>query len=153
MTELIVKTPAFAHEGLIPIEYTGYGADVSPELQLQNIAENAKSIAIVMNDMGHPIPGYNHWIIWNVSVMETIPANIPHGKTVESLSGAVQGRGYGKHRYRGPKPPFNWSHKYHFDVYVLDCILDLHAASKKRDLLTAMNGHILQQAVLVGHYR
>ena len=35
-----MKTPAFEHEGLIPIEYTGYGADISPELNLQNLAEN-----------------------------------------------------------------------------------------------------------------
>ena len=32
MKELIVKAPAFEHEGLIPIEHTGYGADISPEL-------------------------------------------------------------------------------------------------------------------------
>jgi len=150
---LVVKTPAFEHEGLIPIEHTGYGADISPELHLKNIAENAASIAIVMDDLGHPIPSYNHWIIWNIPVMETIPANIPRGETVAGLSGAIQGRGYGKHRYRGPKPPFNWSHRYQFNVYILDCVLDLPAASRKRGLLKAMEGHILQQAILVGHYR
>ena len=153
MKDLIVTTPAFEHEGLIPIEYTGYGADISPELNLQNLAENAKSIAIIMNDLGHPIPEYNHWIVWNIPCTKTIPAKIPHGKTVENLSGAIQGRGYGKHRYRGPKPPFNWSHRYQYNVYTLDCILDLPATSRKRDLLKAMNGHILQQAALVGHYR
>ena len=153
MEKLIVKTAAFEHEGLIPIEHTGYGADRSPELELQNVDERTKSIAIIMDDMGHPIPSYNHWIIWNIPVMEIIPANIPYGKTVEILSGAMQGRGYGKHRYRGPKPPFNWSHKYQFNIYTLDCILDLPAASRKRDLLKAIHGHILQQAILVGHYR
>jgi Raf kinase inhibitor-like YbhB/YbcL family protein len=153
MKELIVKTPAFEHEGLILIEYTGYGADMSPELHLHNISEDAKSIAIIMNDVGHPMPAYNHWIIWNIPVAETIPANIPHGKTVESPAGAVQGRGYCKHRYSGPKPPFSWSHNYQFDVYTLDCILDIPAKSKKRDLLNAMEGHILQKSSLVGHYR
>ena len=153
INRLVVKTTAFEHEGLIPIENTGYGADMSPELQLQNIDECAKSIAVIMDDMGHPIPAYNHWVIWNIPVMEIIPANIPPGKTVEMLSGAVQGRGYGKHKYRGPKPPFNWSHRYQFNVYTLDCILDLPASSRKKDLLNAMEGHILQQAILVGRYR
>ena len=148
-----MKTPAFEHEGLIPIDYTGYGADISPELNLQNIAENTMSIAVIMDDMGHPIPAYNHWIIWNIPLTETIPAKIPHGKIVEGLPGAIQGRGYGKHRYRGPNPPFNWSHWYRFNVYTLDCMLDLPATSRKRDLLKAMDGHILQQATLVGHYR
>ena len=138
---------------MIPIEYTGYGDDISPELHLCNIDERAKSITIIMDDMGHPIPAYNHWVIWNIPVRQVIPANIPRGKAVEILSGAVQGRGYGKHRYRGPKPPFNWSHNYQFNIYTLDCKLELPASSRKRDLLKAMNGHILQHAILIGHYR
>ena len=153
MIELNVTSPAFEHEGLIPKEYTGYGNDISPELHMQNIEGNAKSIAIIMDDMGHPIPAYNHWVIWNIPVMQKIPAHIPHGETVESLSGAMQGRGYGRHRYRGPKPPFKWSHRYQFNVYVLDCTLDLPSTARKRNLLCAMEGHILQKAVLVGHYR
>jgi Raf kinase inhibitor-like YbhB/YbcL family protein len=153
MKELTVSTPAFEHEGLIPVQHTGHGADTSPEMHLSNIDVQAASIAVIMDDLGHPIPAYNHWVIWNIPVMEIIPANIPHGKTVESLSGAVQGRGYGRHRYRGPKPPFNWSHRYQFNVFVLDCILDLPSKSRKRDLIGAMEGHILQQAALVGHYR
>ena len=153
MKTLIVKTPAFEHEGLIPKEYTGHGDDISPELHLHDIDEHAKSIAIIMDDMGHPIPAYNHWVIWNIPVMQTIPAHIPHGKIVENLSGAVQGHGYGKHRYRGPKPPFNWSHQYQFNVFVLDSTLNIPNTSKKRDLLKAMDGHILQQAALIGHYR
>jgi len=153
INSLVVKTAAFEHEGLIPIDNTGYGADMSPELQLQNIDKFAKSIAVIMDDMGHPISAYNHWVIWNIPIQEIIPVKIPHGKTVEMLSGAIQGRGYGKHKYRGPKPPFNWSHRYQFNVYTLDCILDLPATSRKRDVLKAMEGHILQQAILAGHYR
>ena len=85
--------------------------------------------------------------------MQIIPASIPHGKVVKSLSDAIQGRGYGKHRYRGPKPPFNWSHQYQFNVFVLDGVLHLSAMSKKRDLIQAMDGHILQQSAFIGHYR
>jgi len=153
MKELIVKTPAFEEGGLIPIQHTGYGADISPEMHLSCIDEQAKSIAVMMDDLDHPMPAYNHWIIWNIPVMNIIPANISHGEVVESLSGAVQGLGYGKHRYRGPKPPFNWSHRYQFNVFILDRSLDLPAKSRKRDLIKAMEGHILQQAALIGHYR
>lgn len=153
MNGFVVKTPAFENEGLIPKEYTGYGDDISPELHLTGIDEAAKSIVIIMDDMGHPVPDYNHWIIWNIPVMPVIPAHIPHGKTVETLSNAVQGRGYGKHRYRGPKPPFNWSHGYRFRVFTIDCMLDLPGTSRKPALLKAMDGHVLQQAELIGHYR
>jgi Raf kinase inhibitor-like YbhB/YbcL family protein len=153
MRELIVKTPAFEHKGLIPVDYTGRGNDISPELRLSEIDERAKTIAVIMNDMGHLIPAFNHWVIWNIPIVKIIPANIPHGKTVETLPGAIQGRGYGKHRYRGPKPPLKSSHLYQFNVYTLDCVLDLPATSRKRDLLKAMEGHVLQQSFLCGHYR
>jgi len=34
MNELFVESPAFEHEGLIPKQNTGHGADISPELLL-----------------------------------------------------------------------------------------------------------------------
>ncbi|MGL5436911.1 MAG: YbhB/YbcL family Raf kinase inhibitor-like protein [Lachnospiraceae bacterium] len=135
------------------MQYTGYGADISPELHLAEIDGRAKSLAVIMNDMGHPVPAYNHWVIWNIPVMMTIPGDISHGAQVMELGGAVQGRGYGKNRYRGPKPPFNGSHVYQFNVYVLDCMLDLPGSSRKRALLAAMEGHILQYGCLSGRYR
>jgi len=151
--QLTVTSPAFENEAVIPIQYTGRGEDISPELHLSAINENAKSLAIIMDDMGHPIPAYNHWVIWNIPVMEVIPQNIPYGPHIAEFNGAIQGRGYGRNRYRGPKPPFNWSHLYQFNVYALDCLLDLPSKSRKRDLLAAMQGHILQEGSLVGRFR
>lgn len=153
MEKLIVSSPRFEEGGLIPVKYTGHGEDISPELVLEGLSSKAVSLAIIMNDMGHPIPAYNHWVIWNIPAISLIPENIPHGEKVESLGNAVQGCGYGKHRYRGPKPPFKWSHVYHFNIFVLDCFLDLPTNARKKDLMKVMQGHILQQAVLTGHYR
>lgn len=151
--QLTVTSPAFEHEAVIPIQYTGRGADISPELHLSEISARAKSLAIIMDDLGHPIPEYNHWVIWNLPVMQVVPGHIPHGAHLPDLGGAVQGRGYGRNRYRGPKPPFNWSHRYRFSVYALDCTLDLQPRCRKRDLLEAMRGHILQSGSLVGRFR
>ena len=93
MKDLVVTSPAFEHEGLIPERYTGRGADVSPEILLAHIDERAKSMVIIMNDVSHIIPAFNHWVIWNLPVKRVIPMGVSHGKVVESLSGAVQGRG------------------------------------------------------------
>lgn len=153
MEKLMITTPCFEQGGLIPVECTGYGADKSPELRLNGLSKNAVSIAVIMNDMGHPIPAYNHWVIWNIPAVSVIPGNISCGEQVEQLKPAVQGVGYGKHRYRGPKPPFNWSHVYHFNVFALDCFLDLPSTARRKVLLAEMQGHILQEAILVGHYR
>lgn len=153
MPTLTVKSPAFTEGGFIPEKHTGRGEDISPAFTLDGLDPNAKSIAITLDDASHPIPNYNHWVIWNIPVLQTIPEGIPHGQSVESLIGAVQGRGYGKNRYRGPNPPFRWKHTYVFTVYVLDCACKLTHNSTKRDLLQAAKGHILQQATLSGVFQ
>lgn len=153
MDELFVSSSAFENKGLIPIEYTGRGRDISPELTLENLDGAAKSMVVIMNDMGHIIPAFNHWVIWNLPRMAMIPKGIPWGDRVETLGGAVQGVGYGRHRYCGPKPPFHSSHVYQFHVYALDTCLDLPSKTRKKALLRAMEGHVLQQGVIEGHYR
>ena len=98
---------------------------------------------------------YPHWLIWNLSPTQEIPAAIPPGESLPELHDAAQGVAYGVHRYRGPKPPL-WvrnTHSYRFDVYVLDCRLALDSQARLRDLRRAMKGHILQRGSLIGKYR
>lgn len=153
MDKLFLTSPAFEDGGLIPVEHTGFGADSSPRLELSGLSEWAVSLAVTLDDMTHLIPAYNHWSIWNLPPQLVIPGSIPQGERVDALGGAVQGRGYGRNRYRGPKPPFHQSHVYRFTLFALDCALVLPSTARKKDLLAAMEGHILQQAVLMGHYR
>lgn len=149
---IIVTSPAFADGGAIPEEYSGNGKDISPELQLSRLDKTAVSLAVIMDDIDHPLVGvYNHWLIWNLPISESIPAEIPEGEQVAQLNNAVQGVGYGKHCYRGPKPPFG-SHRYKYHVFVLDKKLDLPASAKKKDLLAMMEGHMVQYGYLVGEY-
>jgi Raf kinase inhibitor-like YbhB/YbcL family protein len=153
---LKIESSAFEHNGFIPAKYTGRGEDISPELTITDISSDALSIAIIMDDIDHPLMGiYNHWVIWNIPVQTVIPENIPHGALVDSLDGAIQGVGYGKHRYRGPKPPsfLKEAHRYQFHVFALDCILAIDKNSKKKDLLVSMKGHILQYGSLLGKFK
>lgn len=153
MEQLQVKCKGFEEGDWIPIRYTGRGEDLSPELELIGIAPGAKSIAITLEDASHPIfLNFNHWVIWNLPVQSVIPEGIAHGKYVGSL-GTTQGKAYGRHKYRGPKPPLKAIHNYVFTVYILDCKIELDAGSRKRDLLNKMEGHILQQATLTGKFQ
>ena len=153
MSNFIVTSTAFLPNGEIPTEYTARGADRSPGFQLSNIAAGAQSLAITLDDADHPLfKNFNHWLIWNLPVQSLIPEGIPKGKTVPALAGAMQGLAYGRHCYKGPKPPLQSSHRYRFTFYVLDCTLSLPASSGKRVLLAAMQGHVLQTAELCGTY-
>jgi len=135
LEQLIVKSNSFDNNGFIPEKYTGNGEDISPQINLNGISENAKSIVIVMDDLDIPfIRAFNHWIIWNIPVQETIPEGIPFGEKIETLGGAIQGIAYGKHKYKGPKPPsfIRNTHRYKFNVYILDCIIELDGNSRKK---------------------
>ncbi len=150
---LRVTSSAFEEGGAIPIRYTGWGEDVSPPLEMQDLSTDAKTIAVVMDDLDFPLRAFNHWVIWNIPAGSSIQEAIPNGETVESLGGAVQGRSEygGKHYYRGPKPPFG-EHRYRFQVYVLDTSLELSADADKAALQRAMDGHVLQYGSITGTY-
>ena len=154
MAELIVTSPAFAPEGWMPNSSSGFGEDFSPEIHIDDIDAGAVSLAITLDDLGHPIrPGYNHWVAWNIPPASVLPEHLPKGAVVELPFHMEQGLAYGKHCYRGPKPPLNWNHRYRFTVYVLDALLHISTDSDKSTMLKAMEGHLLQTGVLYGKYQ
>ena len=156
MKQLTISSSSFKNNGPIPKKHTGFDIDISPSFHIEGLCQETVSIAIIMDDLDIPIiSAYNHWTIWNIPKAEDIPENISYGQVVSELSGAKQGVGYGKNRYRGPKqPPFiKKAHRYCFTVYALDCFLDIKTSSHKSNLLHAMKGHILQCGSITGWYK
>lgn len=154
MPELKISSPAFESEAWIPNCHSGFGEDFSPEIQIDGLDAAAVSMAITLDDLGHPIqPGYNHWVAWNIPPAKVLPAHLPKGAVCEQPIHIEQGLAYGKNCYRGPKPPFNWNHRYCFTVYVLDSLLAVSTDCDKAALLQAMEGHILQSGCLYGKYQ
>ena len=151
---LTLTTPSFPDGGYIPECNSGFGEDKSPLFLIEGIDSRTKTMVITLDDLGHPIqPGYNHWIVWNITPSRTIPAGIPKGSLIDTPIHIEQGIEYGKHCYRGPKPPFNWNHEYLFTLYTLDCRLDADSNSRKEDIIKKAEGHILQKAELRGRYQ
>jgi Raf kinase inhibitor-like YbhB/YbcL family protein len=151
--QLIVECKDFKNGETIPTKFTGRGSDISPEFIFENLSQNGKTIAIIFDDFDHPTQGlFNHWIIWNIPLMDTIPENIPSGKTVAELGNAIQGIGYGKHQYRGPKPPKGRRNKYQFNFFVLDTELNISSNSRKQNLVKAMQRHIIQYGTIYGYF-
>ena len=156
MEKMQVFSPSFENNGYMPIKHTGFEKDISPEFHLGELHEKTISIVIIMDDLDIPfLKAYNHWLIWNIPKAEIIPENIPYGPIVASMNNAVQGIGYGKNRYRGPKQPIfiRNTHRYVFRFYALDCFIDLDYNAKKKDLIEAMSGHILQEGSITGKYK
>ena len=55
--------------------------------------------------------------------------------------------------YGGPCPPKGSPHRYLFKVYALDIELDLDSGAEKKELLEALQGHVLARGQLMGTYQ
>ena len=139
-------------QGQFLIEHTGYGLDISPEFVVENLSPSAKTIAITLEDLSHPIKDFTHWIIWNIPATNIIRKEISSGNNIDLYENAKQGLAYGWHRYAGPKPPKGKSHLYRFTLYALDCEMDLSANVFKRSFLKEAKGHILQKGEITGEF-
>ena len=135
-----------------PIEYTGRGQDISPGFLIKNLSPDAKTLAVSLEDLSHPIRDFTHWIIWNIPATDRIGKGIPAGRTVSGLGNACQGVGYGLHRYAGPKPPKGKKHTYRFTIYSLDCEINISTGSTKRIFLKKAGKHILQKGSIIGRF-
>jgi Raf kinase inhibitor-like YbhB/YbcL family protein len=151
--KLVVTSSAFADGATIPKEFTCDGRNVSPPLNWGDVPAEAKSIALLCEDPDAPGGIWTHWTVWS------IPAGSDK-KTLAGLgigAGASGGEGYqgrndfGKPGYGGPCPP-GGTHHYIFKVYALDTILKPSGDGSRKELLAAMEGHILAEGELVGMY-
>ena len=144
MKKLSVESPAFENNKLIPAKYTCDGDDVNPPLIIEGIPEEAKTLALIVDDPDAPMGTWDHWIVWNIPPTGKIEEN-----TVPGTEGMNTDR---KHSYGGPCPPYG-THRYFFKVYALDTKLTLNPDSKKKDVEKAIESHILAKGELVGLYR
>jgi Raf kinase inhibitor-like YbhB/YbcL family protein len=141
---LRVRSGAFGHGGSIPPKYTCEGENVNPPLEISDLPENTKSLALIVEDPDAPRGVYDHWIVWNIPPNETIGEN--------SRPGVSGKNSFGNTGYGGPCPP-SGSHRYFFKVYALDGDLDIQGGSDKKALQVAMKDHILGSGELMGHYQ
>ncbi len=150
---IVISSTAFKEGDRIPVKYTCDGQDISPALVWDGPPQQTEAFVLMVDDPDAPGGVFTHWIIFN------IPANIHQfGEGVpiqEQLeSGALQGKNnFGKIGYRGPCPPSGSSHRYRFTIYALDQRLNLKAGVSKKQVIDAMQGHILAQGQLTGTYQ
>ena len=138
---------AFENNGMIPQKYTCDEENVSPPLSITEMPDNAKSLVLVVDDPDAPSGDWVHWTIWNIDPKTTeitegsVPQNTAQGLT-----------DFGKAGWGGPCPP-SGIHHYQFKLYALDATLTLSSSAKKKDIEAVMEGHILDQTLLVGLYQ
>ena len=144
---------AFGPDEVIPSRHTCDGEDVSPALSWSEAPQRTSAFALIVDDPDAPREVFTHWVLFNLpantqGLFEGVP------KTERLENGALQGRNdFRKTGYGGPCPPPGKPHHYRFFLYALDAPLDLKPGATKKQVLDAMQGHILGEVQLVGTYQ
>ncbi len=114
--------------------YTGCGGDnQAPAIKWRDLPPDTKSLALIAHDPDAPRGDFIHWVMFNIAPQKS-PTSPSHGTN-----------DFGNRRYDGPCPP-SGTHRYIFDLYALDTILELPEGIKTSDLKQAMKGHTLATA-------
>lgn len=153
-----LESTAFPEGGMIPRKYTCDGEDVSPPLAWSNVPEAARSLVLICDDPDAPAGTWTHWVLFNLPAEVTaLSERLPPEGDVQVASGgaehaARQGRNdFGKLGYGGPCPP-SGTHRYYFRLCALDTTLSLKPGASRKQVLGAMEGHVLAQGQVMGRY-
>jgi Raf kinase inhibitor-like YbhB/YbcL family protein len=109
-----LSSQGFSDGGKIPNKYTMYGENKIPPMHLEGVPENARSLALVVDDPDAPGGTFNHWLLFNLS-----PATTDIKEDCVPVM-ATQGlNDFGAIEYDGPKPP-SGEHRYFFRAYAFE---------------------------------
>jgi Raf kinase inhibitor-like YbhB/YbcL family protein len=143
LLKLLIKSPAFVTGETIPTRYTCDGENINPELELDNIPLETRSLAVIVEDPDAPTGNWTHWLVWDIT-----PGN---GIEENSEAGTMGINDFRTTIYQGPCPPIG-THRYYFRVYALDKMLGLPVGSTREEMLKAMEYHIIGSGELMGLY-
>ena len=144
---LTISSPAFTQGGNIPSKFTCDAPQaVNPTLVFGGVPARTQALVLIVSDPDVPksmIPSgeFTHWLVWDLA---------PTSKGIAEGAGTGGINGTGKPGFLGPCPP-DKSHRYFFRLYAVDRKIDGEIKDKAQ-LEKAMEGHIVQQAELMGNY-
>ncbi|MFE5537930.1 MULTISPECIES: YbhB/YbcL family Raf kinase inhibitor-like protein [Streptomyces] len=148
-----IESPAFRDGDWIPAEHSVDGRESRVPLVFDEVPDDAVSLALVVHDPDvprdrRPDGNFDHWVVWN------IPAGLRRMSEAEEHGGVVGVTTRGTNTWIGPAPPpGDGPHRYFFTLYALDTRLDLPPSAGRGELRTAMAGHVLAEAVLMGRFQ
>lgn len=143
---MLITSPMFENEEEIPIQYTCDGSDRIVPLIFHEVPKSAKALVLIVDDPDAPVGTWDHWILFNIppAIRELegdAEPKVPHGTN-----------SWKRTNWGGPCPP-DKEHRYFFKLYALDTKLDLPEGSTKKEIESAMKGHVIAEAQLMGRYK
>jgi len=149
-TTMTLESPAFQEGQPIPQKYAyePEGQNISPPLKWEGAPEGTSSLALIVDDPDAPRD--EPWVHWVVYGIPATARGLPEDEVGAAKVGANTWEELG---WGGPLPPERHGpHRYVFTLYALDREPALEPGATKGELLSAMRGHVLGEARLVGTY-
>jgi Raf kinase inhibitor-like YbhB/YbcL family protein len=142
-----LTSAAFVEGADIPAVHSCDGEELSPPLEWSGAPDDTVAYALIVHDPD--ANGFIHWVVGNISAML---ANFPEGYSEELPEEAAQGvNGADGIGWLGMCPP-SGTHAYIFTLYALSEPADVLQGVNATALLEAIDGKVLDQAVLTGTY-
>jgi Raf kinase inhibitor-like YbhB/YbcL family protein len=139
-----ITSSAFENNETIPEKYTCDGENVNPPLRIVDLPEETQALALIVDDPDAAAGTWTHWMVWNIPPTNEIGEN-----TVPGVEGKND---FDLPIYGGPCPA-SGEHRYFFRVFALNDTLSLDKNTPKTKVESAIQGKLLDSAVLIGKYK
>jgi Raf kinase inhibitor-like YbhB/YbcL family protein len=143
-----ITSPIFKHQSPIPDEYAFMGKNINPPIAIIDAPYQTESFALIMHDPdAWGSRDFLHWIVWNIPRdTSSIESPLPEGAVVGLNDKKIAG-------YMRPAPlKGSGTHRYIFELYALDTVLDLPPDTSRLAVEAAINEHLVEKAELTGLY-
>ena len=134
---LTLESPAFRDGGTLPKRFTCDGAGKSPPLRWSGVPDEARDLALVVDDRDVPVGAFTHWTAWKLPFEPDGSGRVPEAHVPPEM---VQGSGDAGDRGWSPAcpPEGDGAHTYVFTLYALDRPAELSAGASPLQVRTAV---------------
>lgn len=145
-----IYCPAFDIDAEIPTRYTCDGENINPEIIIEDVPDEAKSLVLVFDDPDSPHGRFVHWVLYGIDAHTScIEENTAPGNQAQN--------GFGERKYGGPCPA-SGEHRYVFTLYALKKELIIEegeedTAPDREFIDKSMKGFVIDEAMYTGRYR
>jgi hypothetical protein len=150
---LTLTSTAFTQGNPIPAKYTCSGENISPPLAWGDPPAGTQTFALIMDDPDAPAGTWVHWIVYYLPAgVRSLPEDFKNGTKFDDVAALFGKNSWGKTAYGGPCPP-SGTHRYFFRLYALDNVPAFPKEPTQKQVLAAIEGHLLGYGELMGTYR
>ena len=152
---VVVMSPSQDADGRLADRHSAYHDNLSPPITWTNI-EGAETYALIVEDPDAPQEKpYIHWMIWNIPPEAGgLPEGVPLAQQIDPPHPIIQGRNdNGDYGWFGPRPPQGHGvHRYYFQVFALDQLVEVGPDTPLAELLNILKGHTIAQGEMMATY-